>query len=92
MKVLKNGLHTELAISILIQDEESLDAKLSLLTEISLTSTNPDTFAICEKLRERLCGEEGEKVELRDLHHSAPGWIETRSTGHEEFVAMDDLE
>lgn len=59
---LKNSFHTELAIGILISDEETLDAKLSLLTEISLTSKNKETFGICEAFRERLCCEEVEKV------------------------------
>lgn len=59
---LKNSFHTELAIGILLQDEETLDDKLSLLTEISLTSKNKETFGICEAFRERLCNEEIQKV------------------------------
>lgn len=61
MSELKNSWHTELAIGILINDEKDLETKLSLLTEIGLTSKNQETFSICEKLRERLCAEESEK-------------------------------
>lgn len=56
--MLKNSFHTELAIGILLSDEETLDAKLNLLTELSLTCSNPETFSLCEKFRERLCNEE----------------------------------
>lgn len=55
---LKNSWHTELAIGILIHDENDLDTKLSLLTEIGLTTKNEETFSICEKFRDRLCAEE----------------------------------
>jgi hypothetical protein len=71
--MLKNSFHTELAIGILISDEETLDAKLDLLTEISLTATNKETFAICEKFRERLCSKEIQESRKYDLHCESQG-------------------
>lgn len=61
MSELKNSWHTELAIGILINDEPTLENKLDLLTEIGLTASNKETFAICEKFRNKLCDEEVQK-------------------------------
>jgi hypothetical protein len=55
---LKNSFHTELAIGILISDEVELERKLDMLTEISLCVSSKETLAICERFRERLCGEQ----------------------------------
>lgn len=51
MKQLKNSFHTELAIGILLNDEELLDDKLELLTAIGLAATNEATFKLTEKFR-----------------------------------------
>lgn len=57
-----NPFHTQLAIGILLQDEDALEEKLNLLTEISLATTKRETFEICEGFRERLCNQEKETV------------------------------
>lgn len=64
---LKNSWHTEMAIGILLNDEELLEDKLDLLTSISLDSTNEETFRICEKLRDNLVNSEKETVAMEPV-------------------------
>lgn len=88
---LKNSFHTELAIGVLINDEESIDAKLSMLTEIGLASTSRETFEICERYRERLCNEEMETIGangLRVKYQRQPrlsSWDEITTANNGEF-------
>jgi len=44
----------ELAILFLIKNEDELEDKLDLLTSIGITARNPETFAICEKIRDQI--------------------------------------
>lgn len=79
---LKNSFHTQLAVGILLNDEKKLEAKLNMLTEIGLTSSNKETFKICEEFRQRLCVEKVEKKRSDDLpriHKTRP----KRSPGNE---------
>ena len=64
---LKNSFHTQLAVGILLQDEETLDDKLNLLTELSIRSPKEEMLKICEEFRERLCREEVEKIRANGL-------------------------
>lgn len=89
MSELKNSFHTELAIGILLQDEDTLENKLNLLTEIGLTATSNGTFAICEKLRNQLCDKEispGREDILRDSKTHGHYYSDS---GNEEVTEMD---
>lgn len=57
-------------IKLLLGYEESLDARLDLLTEIGLTTTNNDIFNATEEIRHELASgskmEKGSSDDLRD--------------------------
>lgn len=77
MSELKNKFHTELAIGILLQDEDTLEEKLNLLTELSLSTTKRETFEICEGFRERLCNEQ----EAKSRNYSLPAIHKVERSG-----------
>jgi hypothetical protein len=91
MSELKNSFHTQLAIGILLNDENELEKKLDLLTAIGLAATNEETFKICEGFRDRLCSEEVQKVGPNDLcakHQRKP----TRDSWKEISDAINGVE
>lgn len=47
-------MNLKTAIQVLIDNEGSLESKLSLLTEIGLTATNEETFKATEEIRSQL--------------------------------------
>lgn len=82
MKELKNAWHTELAIGILINDEVELEAKLDLLTSIGITTSNDETFKLCEKIRESLVSESDQEVaktEGQELRENVSSGVEIES-------------
>ena len=87
---LKNSFHTQLAIWILLQDEETLDDKLNLLTELSIRSPKEEMLKICEEFRERLCNEEIQKVGPDVLRVKYQR--QTRPSGRDEITAANNGE
>lgn len=86
---LKNSFHTQLAIGILLNDENGLEAKLDLLTAIEIETGNEETMRICEEFRERLCrteemaqgreellsSSEADRIYKRDLRNEEPNEV-----------------
>jgi hypothetical protein len=88
---LKNSWHTKMAIGVLLNDEVELDRKLDLLTEIGLTASNPETFAICEEFRHSLCYEKDEKGRNDNLSGAETQRIYKRDQGKEKLNEMDGV-
>lgn len=87
---LTNSWHTQLAIGILLNDEKELETKLNLLTEISLTTKNDETFKICERFRDRLCTEDKkEKSKSESIQPIHAVRLAGRNSGNGKRNKMD---
>lgn len=77
----------------LVQLEDTLEAKLDLLTAIGITSTNEEIFKACEEVRneivpEDICGKEIQ-IERNELLRCSNGWKDYSYNWQKESDASD---